>query len=174
MLCPPDERINGALRLMLSESSRSFQPCSVAGPLPSRPTQATPPTAVLTAWSRWISQRFVPLNRSQWRYFLKRCYQEGKSKALIARYVGTRTGLQTERSYTARILPRGILKGLRGYFPPCGHFWSRARWSYHRRTRDNCRGLSRAQAPHEQDKHDQSRQRYHCGSGRREGRRHRR
>lgn len=97
---------------MLSESSRSFQPCSVAGPLPSRPTQATPPTAVLTAWGRWISQRFVPLNRSQWRYFLKRCYQEGKSKALIARYVGTRTGLQTERSYTARILPRGILKGL--------------------------------------------------------------
>jgi hypothetical protein len=55
---------------------------------------------------------FVPLSRSQWRYFLRRCYQEGKSKALIARYVGTRTGLQTERSYTARILPRGILKGL--------------------------------------------------------------
>ena len=55
---------------------------------------------------------FVPLSRSRWRYFLRRCYQEGKSKALIARYVGTRTGLQTERSYTARILPRGIRKGL--------------------------------------------------------------
>lgn len=59
---------------------------------------------------------FVPLSRSQWRYFLKRCYQEGKSKALIARYVGTQTGLQTERSYTARILPRGILKGVSDTF----------------------------------------------------------
>lgn len=55
---------------------------------------------------------FVPLSRSRWRYFLKRCYQEGKSKALIARYVGARTGLRTERNYTARVLPRGILNGL--------------------------------------------------------------
>jgi glucosyl-dolichyl phosphate glucuronosyltransferase len=59
---------------------------------------------------------FVPLSRARWRYFLKRCYQEGKSKALIACYVGTRAGLQTERSYTARILPRGVLIGLRDTF----------------------------------------------------------
>ncbi len=55
---------------------------------------------------------FVPLSRARWRYFLKRCYQEGKSKALIARYVGARTGLSTERNYTARVLPHGIFKGL--------------------------------------------------------------
>ncbi len=55
---------------------------------------------------------FVPLSRTRWSYFLKRCYHEGRSKSLMARHVGTRTSLETETSYTVRILPRAMLKGL--------------------------------------------------------------
>ena len=54
----------------------------------------------------------IPVNRTSWRYFWLRCYAEGQSKALIARYVGSRDSLASERSYTFTILPRGVARGL--------------------------------------------------------------
>lgn len=54
----------------------------------------------------------VPAKRATWRYFRSRCYGEGLSKAAIARFVGTKDGLATERSYTLRTLPLGVWHGL--------------------------------------------------------------
>jgi glycosyltransferase involved in cell wall biosynthesis len=54
----------------------------------------------------------VPDNRSCWRYFVSRCYAEGRSKARLSAAVGTRDGLATERSYAARTLPRGVVRGV--------------------------------------------------------------
>jgi glycosyltransferase involved in cell wall biosynthesis len=54
----------------------------------------------------------VPASRSNWRYFLARCYAEGLSKALVTHFVGAREGLQSERAHTLRVLPRGVWRGL--------------------------------------------------------------
>jgi glucosyl-dolichyl phosphate glucuronosyltransferase len=54
----------------------------------------------------------VPEQRANWSYFRSRCYAEGLSKALISRLVGTRDGLASERTYTFRTLPQGVVQGL--------------------------------------------------------------
>jgi hypothetical protein len=54
----------------------------------------------------------VSPDRATWKYFTSRCYSEGLSKALVSRLVGSGAGLASERSYTLRTLPRGVLKGL--------------------------------------------------------------
>ena len=56
----------------------------------------------------------IPARRALWSYFYARCYAEGQSKAQIARLVGRKDGLASERSYTCKILPSGILAGLAG------------------------------------------------------------
>jgi glycosyltransferase involved in cell wall biosynthesis len=55
----------------------------------------------------------VPRGRMSPRYFLQRCYAEGLSKALVVQLVGQQSGLSSERTYTFRVLPRGVLLGLR-------------------------------------------------------------
>ena len=55
----------------------------------------------------------VPTQRATFHYFQKRCYAEGLSKARVASYVGSGDGLSSEREYTLRTLPRGILRGSR-------------------------------------------------------------
>jgi glucosyl-dolichyl phosphate glucuronosyltransferase len=54
----------------------------------------------------------VPASRSNWRYFLARCYAEGMSKALVTHFVGARDGLQSERTHMLRVLPQGVWRGL--------------------------------------------------------------
>ena len=54
----------------------------------------------------------VPGKRTQWRYFCSRCFAEGLSKAAVTQYVGVKDTLATERVYTLRTLPRGIVRGL--------------------------------------------------------------
>ena len=60
----------------------------------------------------------VPPERARLRYFLSRCRGEGRSKAVLAAYVGSDAGLSEERSYVRRTLPLGFLRslgqGLRG------------------------------------------------------------
>ncbi len=51
-------------------------------------------------------------HRAGWRYFRSRCYAEGISKSLVTHYVGAKDGLASERTYTLRTLPRGIIRGL--------------------------------------------------------------
>lgn len=55
----------------------------------------------------------VTPERATWRYFWSRCYAEGISKARVAQLVGGSDGLSSERSYTLRVLPAGVLRGLR-------------------------------------------------------------
>ncbi|MCS6800660.1 MAG: glycosyltransferase family 2 protein [Chloroflexota bacterium] len=54
----------------------------------------------------------VPPQRTRFRYFLARCYFEGVSKASMMSEVGAAAGLSEERSYTLRVLPAGVLRGL--------------------------------------------------------------
>ena len=58
----------------------------------------------------------VPANRGSLRYFLSRCYFEGRSKAVVSWLWGRGDGLSSERSYTARVLPRGVLRGVGDVF----------------------------------------------------------
>jgi glycosyltransferase involved in cell wall biosynthesis len=51
-------------------------------------------------------------SRSRLSYFVSRCYDEGIAKASIVEFVGGRDGLAAERFYTARILPRGFVRGV--------------------------------------------------------------
>jgi hypothetical protein len=51
-------------------------------------------------------------NRCTFAYFRHRCFQEGLAKSLVSRFVGSVAGLSNERSYTMRVLPKGVLKGL--------------------------------------------------------------
>lgn len=51
--------------------------------------------------------------RLSWRYFRSRCFAEGLSKASVAARVGSQRALAAERSYTVRVLPAGMARGLR-------------------------------------------------------------
>ena len=55
----------------------------------------------------------VPKTRSRLSYFVGRCYDEGVAKAAIVGFLGGRDGLAAERAYTARILPKGLMHGLK-------------------------------------------------------------
>lgn len=55
----------------------------------------------------------IPATRASWRYFRSRCFAEGLSKATVAKYVGAKDGLATERTYIVRTLLRGIIRGVR-------------------------------------------------------------
>lgn len=57
-------------------------------------------------------QHRVPAQRATWNYFRSRCYSEGISKALVARYVGTDSALASERKYTLVTLPKGVMRGV--------------------------------------------------------------
>lgn len=50
--------------------------------------------------------------RSTLRYFVARCYGEGRSKALVREGAGRRGVLSTELVYALRTLPAGVVRGL--------------------------------------------------------------
>jgi Glycosyl transferase family 2 len=56
---------------------------------------------------------WVPAKRTSFRYFVVRCFNEGRGKAGLAALNGTGTSMSQERGYTARVLPRAISRGLR-------------------------------------------------------------
>ncbi|BCJ40225.1 glycosyl transferase family 2 [Actinoplanes ianthinogenes] len=60
-----------------------------------------------------VRHRVTP-DRTTWRYFLRRCYSEGVSKAMVSRLVGAGDGLSSERRYVSRILPRAVGRSLLG------------------------------------------------------------
>ncbi len=60
-------------------------------------------------------RHLVPSVRTSWRYFCARCFAEGNSKALLARYArnaGARDNFSTERAYVYQTLPRGVMRGI--------------------------------------------------------------
>jgi hypothetical protein len=58
-------------------------------------------------------QHHVDSGQQGWRYFVQRCYAEGRSKALVADQVGAHDALASERDYTRHVLPAGVVRGLR-------------------------------------------------------------
>ncbi|MFF3248108.1 glycosyltransferase family 2 protein [Streptomyces sp. NPDC002870] len=71
------------------------------------------PDAVLLIDDRAVIHHKVPAARERFGYFRTRAYAEGLSKALVARSVGAGKGLESERRYTTRVLPAGVVRGLR-------------------------------------------------------------
>jgi GT2 family glycosyltransferase len=59
---------------------------------------------------------YVPAQRSNFHYFRSRCYAEGISKALITELIGEQDGLSSERTYTFKTLPSGVLRGIKDAF----------------------------------------------------------
>lgn len=51
--------------------------------------------------------------RATFRYFVSRCWIEGKGKAALADIAGSSKALASERAYVLRVIPRGIAAGLR-------------------------------------------------------------
>jgi glycosyltransferase involved in cell wall biosynthesis len=56
---------------------------------------------------------WVPRRRASFRYFLRRCFDEGLGKAGLAALNGAGASTARERSYLVRILPKAISRGLR-------------------------------------------------------------
>jgi glycosyltransferase involved in cell wall biosynthesis len=67
----------------------------------------------------------VPEKRESIRYFARRCWAEGLSKAQVSRRVGRSSALSAERHYASRVLPGGIWQGLRDM--GAGDIWGAAR-----------------------------------------------
>ena len=76
-----------------------------------RLTQRRPQSRLLYEPRARVFHR-ISTQRARWRYFCARCYYEGVSKALVAQLVGSNAGLASERTYTLRVLPRGVRRGL--------------------------------------------------------------
>lgn len=57
-------------------------------------------------------EHIVPAARTETAYFFRRCRGEGRSKAILARMVGSDEGLSDERTYATRTLPLGVLRGV--------------------------------------------------------------
>ena len=47
-------------------------------------------------------------------YFLRRCWHEGLSKAVVVRLAGSSAGLARERRHVAVVIPKALLRELRG------------------------------------------------------------
>ena len=60
-----------------------------------------------------VTHHQVTASRARWSYFRNRCFAEGFSKALISQFVGSGDALSSERTYTLRTLPQGVINGLR-------------------------------------------------------------
>ncbi len=75
------------------------------------------PTANVGHW--------IPRQRTTVRYFARRCFHEGLGKAALAALDGARESTAAERNYTYRILPHGVLLGLRD--AARGDAWGAAR-----------------------------------------------
>jgi glucosyl-dolichyl phosphate glucuronosyltransferase len=76
-----------------------------------RVTQNSPESVFLFD-NRAVISHLVPAERCRFAYFRARCYAEGLSKALVTASVGTGDGLASERRYTTRTLPGGVIHGV--------------------------------------------------------------
>jgi GT2 family glycosyltransferase len=71
------------------------------------------PDAVLLYEPAAAVRHRVPEARTRWSYFRSRCYGEGRSKALVARYDGSGPALTSERAYLRSTIPRALFRNLR-------------------------------------------------------------
>ncbi len=61
----------------------------------------------------FLVHHHVSAERATPRYFARRCYQEGRSKAALTRISGQRAALSSERGYTTKVLTSGIWQSRR-------------------------------------------------------------
>jgi glucosyl-dolichyl phosphate glucuronosyltransferase len=71
-------------------------------------------------------QHNVSRQRTEWKYLRSRCYNEGRSKALVSRSVGVKDSLKSEWDYTLKVLPTGVVTGVRDTLRGDRHGVSRA------------------------------------------------
>ena len=57
---------------------------------------------------------FVPAVRQTMRYFVRRCFHEGRSKRIVALLQGTGASLASERRYVRVTLPSGVFMAVKG------------------------------------------------------------
>ena len=60
-----------------------------------------------------IVRHYDAVERATVPYFLRRCYAEGISKAVVAQRAGREQALSSERRYVRVTLPGGVVEGLR-------------------------------------------------------------
>jgi peptidoglycan/xylan/chitin deacetylase (PgdA/CDA1 family) len=70
------------------------------------------PDGVFVYEPRSRISHWTPVERTTLRYFLKRCWREGRSKAQVAGYTGGSAALSTERTYATTVLPAGVVRGV--------------------------------------------------------------
>lgn len=70
-------------------------------------TRRDPEAKIVRATSFEVAHA-VPRDRMTVSYFVRRCYHEGRSKAVLTRLCGRRSSLASERSYVTRTLPQGL------------------------------------------------------------------
>ena len=70
------------------------------------------PEAVLLYRPEAVVHHEVTKGRSTRRYFRRRCFSEGLSKARLSGQVGLDKGTSTERSYVLKTLPAGLIRSL--------------------------------------------------------------
>jgi GT2 family glycosyltransferase len=75
-------------------------------------------TKQLMSWARFVfdpqavvTHKITP-ERAEWRYFKRRCFAEGVSKAILADGLGRCDALASERSYALHVLPKAIIREL--------------------------------------------------------------
>ncbi len=72
-----------------------------------RVRQAAPDARILLTPAARVAHR-VSAERTTLRYFVRRCYAEGRSKAAVSSQVGSHDALSSERGYLVRTLPSCI------------------------------------------------------------------
>lgn len=70
------------------------------------------PSARIVMVPQAVVHHRVSDDRRSIRYYLRRCYWEGVSKAVVSAAVGAQDGLESERAYATRVLPLAALGGL--------------------------------------------------------------
>lgn len=68
-----------------------------------------PDTRIVRATDFAVSHA-VPADRATLAYFVRRCYHEGRSKAILSRLCGRDSALEREKSYATVTLPLGVLR----------------------------------------------------------------
>ena len=69
------------------------------------------PSAILRLEPKSFVNHRVSTDRVEFKYFKNRCIAEGLSKAAVSGMVGSSDGLESERDYTLKTLPRAVVRG---------------------------------------------------------------
>ncbi|MCV7155357.1 glycosyltransferase family 2 protein [Mycolicibacterium pyrenivorans] len=71
------------------------------------------PQARIVRQTAFAVSHSVPRDRTTVAYFVRRCFHEGRSKAILTGLCGQRSSLESERTYTTRTLPSGLWRARR-------------------------------------------------------------